>query len=180
MKELYIRAGNSVETQRVLIIGEEDLLGSRDLTGYKPSKGQLFESIIKIDPYSGGEDLTYVHVTPNIPLDTAKYSRDYDVHQFVKRSCKDLVKWDGEANEGLVRSREAFIVNPGLDVDKVAKELYKRIEKEIHFKTVSEAVFEEVKRKALEDVKKQYHLDDLEQALKLLKNLSTIMKHMKR
>jgi hypothetical protein len=40
-------------------------------------------------------------------------------------------------------------------------------------------VFEEVKRKALEDVKKQYHLDDLEQALKLLKNLSTIMKHMK-
>lgn len=179
MKELYIRAGNSKETQRVLIIGEEDLLGSRDNTGYKPSKGQIFESLIKIDPYSGGEDLTYVHVTPNIPLDTQLYSRDYDAHQFIKRRCKDLVTWDGEANEGLVRSREAFIVKDGLDVDKVAKELYKRLEKEIHYKTVPEAVFEEIKRKKLEEIKKHYKLDDLEKSLKLLKDLTKILKTLK-
>jgi hypothetical protein len=179
MKELYIRAGNSQETKRVLIIGEEESLGSRDNSGYKPSKGQIFESLIKVDPYSGGEDLTYVHVTPNIPLDTQFYSRDYDVHQFIKRSCKDLVKWDGESDEGLVRSREAFIVNDGLDVDAVAKELYKRLEKEIHFKSIPEAVFEEIKRKKIEEVRKQYHLDDLEKSLKLLKNLAKIAKAIK-
>jgi hypothetical protein len=176
MKELYIRAGNSSDTKRVLIIGEEDILGARDNSGYKPSKGQIFESLIEIDPYSGGKDLTYVHVTPNIKLDTNLYSRDYDVHKFIKRSCKDLVKWDGEADEGLVRSREAFIVKDGLDVDKVAKELYNRIEKEIHYKTVSEAVFEEIKRKTVEEVKKQYHLDDLEKSLRLLKDLTKIAK----
>jgi hypothetical protein len=179
MKELYIRAGNSQETKRVLIIGEEESLGSRDNSGYKPSKGQIFESLIKVDPYSGGEDLTYVHVTPNIPLDTQFYSRDYDAHQFIKRSCKDLVKWDGESDEGLVRSREAFIVNDGLDVDAVAKELYKRLEKEIHFKSIPEAVFEEIKRKKIEEVRKQYHLDDLEKSLKLLKNLTKIAKAIK-
>lgn len=179
MKELYIRAGNSKDTQRVIIIGEEDSLGSRDNSGYKPSKGQLFESIIEVDPYTGSKDLTYVHVTPNIKLDMPNYSRDYDVHDFVKRRCKDLVKWDGEADEGLVRSREAFIVKDGLDVDKVAHELYNRIEKEVHYKTVSEAVFEEIKRKSLDEIKKQYRLDDLEKSLKLLKQLTGIYKSLK-
>lgn len=179
MKELYIRVGNSEETKRVIIVGEEEMLGARDNSGYKPSKGQLFESIIEIDPYSGGKDLTYVHATPNIKLDTALYPHDHEAHTFIKQRCKDLVLWDGETDEGLVRSREAFIVKEGLDVDRVAQELYKRLEKEIHYKTIPDLVFTEMKRKAKEEIVKQYKLDDLEKSLKLLKQLTVLAKTIK-
>lgn len=131
MKELYIRKGNSLDTQNIIIIGEEQFLGDRDLSGYKPNKGAIFNPVKKTDPFSKNENLTYIHCTPNIKLDTEYYSRDYDVHIFVKNECKDLVKWDGETNEGLVHSREAFICK-SKDVQKVANELYKRIEWEIH------------------------------------------------
>ena len=130
MKQLYLRQGNSKETQDILIIGEESELGGRD-SAYKPSKGTRFKGLKK-DPYTKKENLTYIHSTPNINLDTEKYSRDYEVHKFIKEYCKDLVVWDGEVNEGRVNSREAFIIKK--DIQKTIKELYYRIEDEIHGK----------------------------------------------
>lgn len=129
-KQLYIRKGNSLDTVDIIIIGEEQELGSRDISGYRPSKGSSFEPLVKTDKFSGNNNLTYVHATYNIDLDTSKYSRDYDVHKFVKEMCSDLVKWDGETNEGRVRSREAFISKK--DTQSVCNELYRRIETEIH------------------------------------------------
>lgn len=129
-KQLYIRKGNSSDTKDIIIIGEEQELGSRDISGYRPSKGSSFEPLVKTDKFSGNTNLTYVHATCNINLDTSKYSRDYDVHKFVKEMCSDLVKWDGETNEGRVRSREAFISKK--DTQSVCDELYRRIETEIH------------------------------------------------
>lgn len=129
-KQLYIRKGNSSDTSDIIIIGEEQELGSRDISGYRPNKGSSFEPLVKADKFSGNTNLTYVHATYNIDLDTSKYSRDYDVHKFVKEMCTDLVKWDGETNEGRVRSREAFISKK--DTQSVCDELYRRIETEIH------------------------------------------------
>lgn len=131
-KELYIRKGNSQDTKNILIIGEEAELGSRDKTGYKVNKGSTFKPIIEKDPYSGSSNLTYIHCTPNIKLG-GYYERDYQVHSFLKKKCKDVVKWDGETNEGLVRSREAFIpVN--MTAQKAANILYERLQKEINGK----------------------------------------------
>lgn len=129
MKQLYIRKGNSWETQDIIIIGEEQSMGSRD-SAYKPNKGSIFTPL-KVDKYSGAKCLTYIHATDNILLNTKKYDRDYDVHEFVKKYCKDLVKWDGEADEGKVRSREAFICVSN-DTQKTCEELYNRIQLEIH------------------------------------------------
>lgn len=128
MKQLYLRQGNSKETQDILIIGEESELGGRD-NAYKPNKGTIFNPLKK-DPYTGAKNLTFIHVTPNIKLDTLAYSRDYDVHRFIKEYCKDLVAWDGERGEGLVNSREAFIIKG--NIEKTIKELYYRIEDEVH------------------------------------------------
>lgn len=130
-KELYIRIGNSSETQNVIIVGEESSLGARDANGYTPSKGAYFTPLRKKDPYTGAVGITYTHATPNIRLDTSRYSRDYDVHNFIKLCCNDIVSWDGETNEGVVRSREAFIPLY-LNAEAAAKELYNRIEREIH------------------------------------------------
>lgn len=132
MKELYIRKGNSETTQNVLIIGEEQYLGSRDKNGYIPNKGSDFSPIKRVDPYSHNINLTYIHATPNVKLNTPFYKSDHDVHKFVKSYCRDIVKWDGETNEGYVRSREAFIVNNGYTAKTAADELYKRIETEVH------------------------------------------------
>ena len=85
MKQLYIRKGNSLETQDIIIIGEEQSLGSRD-AAYKPNKGSVFVPL-KPDYYSGATSLTYIHATNNILLNTKKYDRDYDVHEFVKKYC---------------------------------------------------------------------------------------------
>lgn len=132
MKQLYLRQGNSKETQDILIIGEESELGGRD-NAYKPNKGTSFKGLRK-DPYTKKENLTYIHSTSNIKLDTEKYNRDYEVHKFIKEYCKDLVVWDGEANEGRVNSREAFIIKDKENIQKTIKELYYRIEDEIHGK----------------------------------------------
>lgn len=130
MKQLYIRAGNSKETQDILIIGEESELGGRD-NAYKPNKGTSFKGI-RVDPYTKRKNLTYIHSVPNINLDTEDYNRDYDVHRFIKEYCKDLVVWDGETNEGRVNSREAFIIKDKKDIQKIINILYYRIEDEIH------------------------------------------------
>lgn len=139
-KQLYIRKGNSKDTQDIIIIGEEQEMGSRDLSGYKPSKGSIFKPIIKIDKFSGNKNLTYVHATNNINLDVPGYVRDYNVHEFIKSKCTDLVKWDGETNEGRVRSREAFISKKS-DTQSVCDELYCRIENELHGKVPVHHVF---------------------------------------
>lgn len=134
VKELYIRMGNSKETKHILMIGEESSLGSRDISGYTPHKGAVFTPL-KIDPYTGREGLTYIHITPNIKLDTEKYSSDHDVHKFIKKHCKGFMCWDGEKDEGLVRSREAFIVDDdGTPTEVYAQKLYKILEEEIHGK----------------------------------------------
>lgn len=138
MKELYIRKGNSISTKNIIIIGEESFLGGRDIA-YKPNKGSVFKPLEKKDKYSGGSGLTYVHAVPNISLDTYKYQRDYDVHRFVKEYCTGLVEWDGETNQGYVRSREAF-VSKKKDIQKVCNELYKRIEIEVHGKVPQRCV----------------------------------------
>lgn len=131
-KELYIRIGNSKDTSHILIIGEEESLGSRDISGYTPHKGAFF-SPIRDDPFTGRSGLTYIHITPNIKLDTEQYKSDHDVHKFIKKHCKSLVKWDGEKEEGLVRSREAFIiVNTKKSSTSIAHQLYQILEEEIH------------------------------------------------
>lgn len=134
IKELYIRLGNSKETGHFLMIGEEASLGSRDLSGYTPHKGAVFTPLRK-DPYTGREGLTYIHITPNIKLDTKQYKSDHDVHNFIKKSpaCKRFLVWDGEADEGIVRSREVFILDDdGTPAEVYAKKLYNILEKEIH------------------------------------------------
>ena len=180
MKQVYIRVGNSEETKRVIIIGEEQSMGERDQSGYRPNKGSTFKHLVESDPYSGSKGLTYIHMTPNINLDTPLYKRDYDVHQYVKRHCKDLVTWDGEADEGTVRSREAFIVNDGLNVESVAQEIYLRLEREIHRRILPAAVFSKVTDEVKKNIEKEYHLDDLRDAIKTMKQLVGILKHMKK
>lgn len=133
-KELYIRIGNSKETSHFLMIGEEASLGSRDLSGYTPHKGAIFNPLKK-DPYTGREGLTYIHITPNIKLDTKQYQSDHDVHNFIKKSaaCRKFLVWDGETNEGIVRSREVFILDDdGTSPEVYARKLYNILEKEIH------------------------------------------------
>lgn len=124
MKQLYIRKGNLDENRRILIIGEEAELGSRD-SAYRP-KGTLHQKMSK-DPYSGAENLAYIHACKNIFLVSSKYKSDHDVHDFVKHFCKDLVTWDGECKQGLTNSREAFVCN-SKNVDKTVRILRKRIQ----------------------------------------------------
>ena len=134
IKELYIRIGNSKETEHILMIGEEASLGSRDISGYTPHKGAVFTPL-RADPFTGREGLTYIHITPNIKLDTKKYKTDHDVHKFIKSHCNGFMWWDGEKDEGVVRSREAFIVDDdGTPPEVYARKLYNILEKEIHGK----------------------------------------------
>ena len=124
MKQLYIRKGNLEENRNILIIGEEAELGSRD-SAYKP-KGTLHQRMSR-DPYTGAENLAYIHACKNILLISSQYKNDHAVHDFVKRFCKDLVVWDGESNQGLTNSREAFICK-SKNVDKTVRILRKRIQ----------------------------------------------------
>jgi hypothetical protein len=124
MKQLYIRKGNLDENRRILIIGEEAELGSRD-SAYSP-KGTLHQRLSR-DPYTGAENLSYVHACKNILLVSSKYKSDHDVHDFVKHFCKDLVTWDGESRQGITNSREAFICK-SKNVNKTVRILRKRIQ----------------------------------------------------
>ena len=179
MKQLYIRVGNSEATKRVLIIGEEQSMGERDLSGYRPSKGEPFIHMVESDPYSGNRYLTYIHATPNIDLDSPLYRRDYDVHEYIKHHCKDLVTWDGEANEGLVRSREAFIVNSGLDPDLTARNLYLRLEKEIHRKNLPASACRLIERKVRKELRADVTIKDIETLTKFSKDLVDVFKVLK-
>lgn len=134
MKELYIRKGNTEELKNVIIVGEEVSLGSRD-SAYKLSKGQAkIPFFNKYDNYSKSENLLYVHAVPNISLDTANFSSDHDVHNFIRKSCSDILAWDGNANKGKFQTREAFIPNK-YSVEETCKILYDRLEKVIHNKS---------------------------------------------
>ena len=125
MKELYIRKGNLESNQNILIIGEESNLGGRD-SAYK-SKGTLHNRyLVAKDPFSGAENLTYIHACKNILLISENFSRDHDVHRYLKNYCKDLLRWDGESNQGFTDSREAFVVRNG-DVEKTVKIIRERI-----------------------------------------------------
>lgn len=124
MKQLYIRKGNLETNKNVLIIGEEAELGSRD-SAYSP-KGTLHQRLPR-DPYTGAENLSYIHACKNILLVSSKYKSDHDVHDFVKRFCKDLVSWDGESRQGITNSREAFICK-SRNVNKTVRILRKRIQ----------------------------------------------------
>lgn len=179
MKQLYIRIGNSEETENVIIVGEEQSMGERDNSGYKPNKGSTFQHLVETDPYSGGKCLTYIHAAPNINLDTPLYQRDYDAHEFIKRHCKDIVTWDGEADEGYVRSREAFIVRPGMDPESVARDLYTRLEREIHHTTAVGNLFHSVMKVSKKHIEKEFGLDDLKSALNESKKLLKILKKLK-
>ena len=136
MKELYIRKGNTEELKNVIIVGEEVSLGSRD-SAYKLSKGQAkIPFFNKYDNYSKSENLLYVHAVPNISLDTANFSSDHDVHNFIRKSCSDILAWDGNANKGKFQTREAFIPNK-YSVEETCKILYDRLEKVIHNKSAN-------------------------------------------
>lgn len=125
MKQLYIRKGNIEENKNILIIGEESTLGGRD-SAYRPKGTLHYKFLKKKDPITGTEGLLYVHACNNILLDSDIYYNDHAIHKYVKQYCKDLVKWDGESNEGRVQSREAFIVK-NKKVDKTVYLLRKRI-----------------------------------------------------
>jgi len=131
MKELYIRKGNIEELKNIIIIGEETVLGGRD-SGYKITKGQKRPIFLDTDKYSKSDSLLYIHATPNIKLDTDVFKRDYDVHSLLKGSLfKDIIKWDGESNDGITQSREAFIPIK-YDINETCKILYNRLESIIH------------------------------------------------
>lgn len=125
LKQLYIRKGNLESNSNILIIGEESELGGRD-SAYC-TKGTLKEvCLVKKDPYTGTFGSSYIHACKNIVLNSKVYKSDHDIHNYVKKYCKDLVKWDGESVDGLTNSREAFICKSN-DVDKIVKILRKRI-----------------------------------------------------
>lgn len=125
MKQLYIRKGNLESNQNILIVGEESELGSRD-SAYK-AKGNLHDRfLVSRDPYSGSENLIYIHACKNILLNSENFTRDYDIHRYLKTYCKDLLKWDGEAEQGVTDSREAFIVK-NENVKETVKILRERI-----------------------------------------------------
>ena len=131
MKQLYIRKGNLEINKNILIIGEESTLGGRD-SAYC-TKGTINSECFRKDPYTKAIGLNYIHACENILLDSKKYKSDHEVHNYVKHYCKDLVKWDGEAYEGITNSREAFIVKkPFANIDSVVKELRCRIDKQVH------------------------------------------------
>lgn len=132
MKQLYIRKGNLDTNRTILIIGEESVLGGRD-SAYC-TKGTLSTDCLSKDPFTGALGLSYIHACNNILLNTKDYKSDHDVHDFVKRYCKDLVYWDGEANQGLTNSREAFVCK--YNVDYTVKKLYERILKQIYPKGI--------------------------------------------
>lgn len=137
MKELYIRKGNTEELKNVIIVGEEASLGKRD-SAYKLSKGQAkVDFINKYDFYSKTESILYVHAVPNIKLDTSSFSSDHDVHAFIKKSCSDILDWDGNSDKGRFQTREAFIPKK-YSVGETCKILYGRLEKVIHNVTTSD------------------------------------------
>lgn len=124
-KQLYIRKGNLESNSNILIIGEESELGGRD-PAYC-TKGTLKENcLIKKDPYTGTIGSSYIHACKNIVLTSKIYKSDHDIHNYVKKYCKDLIKWDGESVDGLTNSREAFICRSS-DINKTVKILRKRI-----------------------------------------------------
>lgn len=134
MKQLYIRKGNLETNQNILIIGEESVLGGRDV-GYC-TKGTIASDCMRKDPYTGAKGLAYIHACKNILLNSKNYKNDHDVHLYVKNYCKDLVIWDGESDTGLTNSREAFIIRGNKNVDSVVKELYNRIYKQVYPKGI--------------------------------------------
>lgn len=134
MKQLYIRKGNIEENKNILIIGEESILGGRD-PAYKPKGTLHYKFLKKKDPITGSEGLLYIHACNNILLDSEIYCNDHAIHKYIKQYCKDLVKWDGESNEGQVQSREAFIVK-NKKVDKTVYLLRKRISRLVKPETI--------------------------------------------
>lgn len=125
IKQLYIRKGNLGSNSNILIIGEESELGGRD-SAYC-TKGTLKENcLVKKDPYTGTLGSSYIHACRNIVLNSKIYKSDHDIHNYVKKFCKDLVKWDGESIDGITNSREAFICKSN-DIDRTVKILRKRI-----------------------------------------------------
>lgn len=160
MKQLYIRKGNLESNQNILIIGEEAELGSRD-SAYK-AKGTLHDRfLVKRDSYTGAENLIYIHACKNIFLNSETFTRDYDIHRYLKSYCKDLLKWDGEADQGVTDSREAFVVRNG-DTNKTVKILRERIQALVEpvglFETIkSSRVYHKThKKKKLYRAKKTY------------------------
>lgn len=160
MKQLYIRKGNLESNQNILIIGEESELGSRD-SAYK-AKGTLHDRfLVKRDPYTDAENLIYIHACKNILLNSENFTRDYDIHRFLKTYCKDLLKWDGEANQGVTDSREAFIVKNG-DVKKTVGILRERILELVAptgiFETIrSSHIFRKTHRKKKNRISKKHY-----------------------
>lgn len=160
MKQLYIRKGNLESNQNILIIGEESLLGSRD-SAYR-AKGTLHDRfLVKEDPYTGAVNLIYIHACKNILLNSENFTRDYDIHKFLKTYCKDLLKWDGEANQGVTDSREAFIVKDG-DVKKTVSILRQRILELVEptgiFETIrSSRIFRKTHKKKRTRISRKYY-----------------------
>ena len=161
MEELYIRKGNELGKENILIVGQEQYLGGRDLSGYHPKGCMPLET----DPFTS-LGLTYIHATQNISLNSVKYKTDKDVHRFIKENCTDILKWMGSVGEQGIETEEAFkcIKYPAQET---ADELYRRILTEVKgFSNNSEKSsftrkpFEDIKQLANEiDLSHSYFLD---------------------
>lgn len=156
MKQLYIRKGNLETNQNILIIGEETTLGGRD-SAYR-TKGTINKDCLGKDPYTKATGLSYVHACKNILLNSKYYKSDHDVHYFIKNHCKDLVIWDGESNEGITNSREAFIVVKNKNVEDVVKELYNRINNQINPNGLLQKAISQTKLKRFNRQKKNINV----------------------
>ena len=122
-KLLYFRRNNEEGHTNVVIIGDENKLGGRDLA--YTHKGERKNAIKKafIISVDGVEDLNWPRVFEDIKL-TDNVSRDYSVHEYIKNECYDICTWDGEADEGEYNTREAFIVNGKEEDGSLEKNIY--------------------------------------------------------
>lgn len=138
-KSAYFRRGNEIfrdesgnitfNTSHYIIIGDETEIGGRD-NAYK-HKGLVKQSqnagIVDIDGnYTG----TWQRIYPNIELNE-RVTRDYDLHEFVKKECHDICAWTGEKDnpENPLETREAFEIfgKDNLDIERNIEELYRRL-----------------------------------------------------
>lgn len=103
-KILYIRL--STKNEKYFIIGDESKVGGRDHAythkGEENGKTPDYEVYDRIE----------------LPLGM----RDYDVIKFLKTLSND-VEWDGEADEGKMRTREGFLLKKGHTIDEVDKKI---------------------------------------------------------
>ncbi len=150
-KLLYFRRNNEEGHTNVVIVGDENKLGGRDLA--YTHKGERKNAIKKafIRSVDGYEDLNWPRIFEDIKL-TDNVPRDHSVHEYIKDECSDISTWDGEADEGEYNTREAFIIKGNEEDGSLEKNIY-----ELHERIVK-YVNEQIERKSQPIYEDSYEL----------------------